>query len=220
MAGFCKIQAKKLCYTVEDMEDAQIIELYWARDEMAIRETDTKYGSYCRAIAHRIVKRTEDTEECVSDTYLHTWNAIPPTRPDVLKLYLARIVRNLSFNRYKTLHALRRGGGEIEAALDELSECVAASGTSGAVAKEAAGGATASPQEEGVIALELRESINAFVKSLPERDGNLFLRRYFFTEGVREIAERYGLTENNVSVILNRTRKKLKEHLASEGYVV
>lgn len=202
------------------MTDVQIIELYWARNEAAIKETDVKYGPYCRAIAHRIVKNTEDTQECVNDTYLHTWNAIPPTRPDVLKLYLARIVRNVSFNRYKSLHAAKRGGGEIEAALDELSECVAASGSMGAVAKEAAGSVTSSPQEEGVIARELQSSINAFVKSLPERDGNLFLRRYFFTEGVKEIAERYDLTENNVSVILNRTRKKLKEHLAAEGYVV
>ena len=202
------------------MEDAAIIELYWARNEKAIRETDTKYGSYCRAIAHRIVKSTEDTEECVNDTYLHTWNAIPPARPDVLKLYLARIVRNLSFNRYKASHAAKRGGGEIGAALDELSECVAAAGSSGAVALEAAGGANISPQEEGVIASELQGCINAFVKSLPERDGNMFLHRYFFTESIGEIARRYGLTENNVSVILNRTRKKLKEHLATQGYAV
>ena len=203
------------------MEDAQIIELYWARDERAITETDGKYGSYCRAIAHRIVHSAEDTEECVNDTYLHTWNAIPPTRPDILKLYLARITRNLSFNRYKALHAAKRGGGEIDAALDELSECVAAAGTRGAVLTGAStGDYMDSPQEQSLVAKELTQCINDFVKSLPERDAGLFLRRYFYTEGVREIAAASGLTENNVSVILNRTRKKLKEHLAAEGYVV
>ena len=209
-------------YTMGGMDDKAIIELYWNREERAITETDTKYGAYCRAIAHRIVHTHEDTEECVNDTYLHTWNAIPPARPEVLKLYLARITRNLSFNRYKASHAAKRGGGEVDVVLDELAECVSFSGAGqGAVAHgETSGQYADSLQEQGIIAKELSESINRFVAALPDRDAKLFLRRYFYTEGVKEIAARYALTETNVSVILNRIRARLKDHLAQEGYSV
>ena len=106
------------------MEDSAIIDLYWAREERALSETDTKYGGYCRSIAHNILKNREDSEECVSDTWLHAWNAMPPQRPSILSSFLGRITRNLSFDRCRRQNAEKRGGGSLPLALDELSECV------------------------------------------------------------------------------------------------
>ena len=110
------------------MEDSVIIDLYWAREERALSETDTKYGGYCRSIAHNILRNREDTEECVSDTWLHAWNAMPPQRPSILSSFLGRITRNLSFDRCRRQNAEKRGGGSLPLALDELSECVPAPG--------------------------------------------------------------------------------------------
>lgn len=185
------------------MEDRQIVELYWQKNADAISETANKYGSYCFAIAENILHNPEDSEECVNDTWLHAWNAIPPQRPDVLRMFLAKITRNLSFDRFNARKAEKRGGGEIMLVLDELAECLA-------------GGTNVEAAYEGK---ELEQCIQCFVRSLSERDGNVFLRRYFFTEPVAVIAERYGLTENHVMVILNRTRKKLKLELMKEGYL-
>ena len=106
------------------MEDSAIIDLYWAREERALSETDAKYGGYCRSIAHNILKNREDSEECVSDTWLHTWNAIPPTRPGCLRAFLGRITRNLSFTRWEAARAQKRGGGQTELLLSELSDCL------------------------------------------------------------------------------------------------
>ena len=105
------------------MEDDKIIALYWARKEEAISETDRKYGSYCRSISFRILNDKEDSEECVNDTWLHTWNAIPPGKPEFLAGFLGKIVRNLSISKYRAGHAQKRGSGETQALLDELEEC-------------------------------------------------------------------------------------------------
>lgn len=184
------------------MEDREIIELYFRKEEAAIRETDSKYGAYCFAVADNILHNREDAEECVIDTWLHTWNAIPPRKPDNLRMFLAKITRNLSFNRFQSRNAAKRGGGEIVLVLDELAECIAC--------------------ESDIVreyeARELGQCIRRFVRSLPEREGNLFVRRYFFTETMEEIARKYGLTRNYVGVILSRTRKKLKNHLIKEGF--
>lgn len=184
------------------MEDSQIIELYFKRKEEAIKETDSKYGSYCFAIADNILHNAEDAEECVSDTWLKAWNAIPPGRPTVLRMFLAKITRNLSFNRFHARNAEKRGGGEVHLVLEELAECIA----------------NESDTESEYIAKELEQSIRSFVRELPEREGNVFVRRYFFTEPVAVIAKRYSMTDNHVMVVLSRTRKKLKEHLSKEGY--
>ena len=184
------------------MEDHQIIELYWQKNADAISETADKYGSYCFAIAENILHNAEDSEECVNDTWLRAWNAIPPQKPGVLRMFLAKITRNLAFNRFNARNAEKRGSGEIALVLDELGECL--------------GGADA---EAAYEAKELRQSIRRFVRTLPEREGNVLVRRYFFAEPVADIAKRYGLTENNVMVILSRTRKKLKAHLLKEGYL-
>ena len=184
------------------MEDSQIVALYWQRNADAIKETENKYGAYCFSIADNILHSKEDAEECVNDTWLRTWDAIPPQRPNKLQMFLAKITRNLSFNRYKARTAEKRGGGEISLVLDELAECVAGDAA----------------VEQAYAAKELSECIRLFVRALPERDGNVFMRRYFFTESVSEIAKKYALTENHVMVILSRTRKKLKTQLIKEGF--
>ena len=107
------------------MEDSQIVELYWQKSADAISETANKYGAYCFTIAENILHNTEDSEECVNDTWLHAWNAMPPQRPSVLRMFLAKITRNLSFDRFHAQTAEKRGGGEIPLVLDELAECLA-----------------------------------------------------------------------------------------------
>ena len=106
------------------MDDEKIVQLYWNRDEQAIPATAQKYGNYCTSIAKNIIGNLEDAEECVNDTYLNAWNSMPPHRPGVLSTFLGKIVRNLSFNRYKYNTADKRGGGELPLVLDELSDLV------------------------------------------------------------------------------------------------
>lgn len=186
------------------MTDQQIIELYWQRNEEAIRESDEKYGRYCLVVANTILLDEQDSEECVSDTWLRAWSAIPPQRPNVLKMFFAKITRNLSVDRLKAKTAQKRGGGEVVLILEELQECIASQGNA----------------ESEYMGKELGGSINRFVRALPEREGNLFIRRYFFGENVGSIAKRYGLTAHNTVVILSRVRQKLKHHLEQEGFFV
>ena len=182
--------------------DAQIIDLYWNRDAQAISASMDRYGAYCFSIADGILNNAQDAEDCVNDTWLKAWNAIPPTRPAVLKIFFAKITRHLSFDKYKAGKALKRGGGNIQLVLDELAECIA----------------DESDVEGQVDAKELGKVINQFVASLPEREQNLFVRRYFFSEPIKAIADRYGLRENSVHVTLSRIRKRLRSHLSKEGY--
>lgn len=184
------------------MKDDKIIELYWQRDQSAISATDEKYGRYCFFVADNILGSREDSEECVNDTWLAAWNSMPPHRPNLLRIFLAKITRSIAFNRYKAGHARRRGGGQIELVLDELSECLEGE----------------SCAEEFALARELGEFIRRFVRSLPTRDGDIFARRYFFTEPIKSIAARYHLSENNTMVILSRVRAKLREELKKEGF--
>ena len=183
------------------MEDSKIIDLYWARKEQALSETDAKYGSYCRTIAHNILHNHEDTEECVSDTWLHAWNAMPPQRPGVLSAFLGRITRNLSFDRCKYQQAEKRGGGALPLALDELGECIPAR----------------SGVEHELEHRELAAAIDAFLRTLPEETRNIFLRRYWYCDATADIAARYGLTESKVRVTLHRTRGKLAAYLQERG---
>ena len=186
------------------MEDSAIIDLYWAREERALSETDTKYGGYCRSIAHNILRNREDTEECVSDTWLHAWNAMPPQRPSILSSFLGRITRNLSYDRYKAAHAEKRGGGSVPLALDELEQCVPA----------------ASDAHRAVEDKELAAAIDRFLRTLPARECNIFLRRYWYVDGVTEIAARYNMKENTVKSVLYRTRERLRVFLEKEGICV
>ncbi|MBR6006705.1 MAG: RNA polymerase sigma factor [Clostridia bacterium] len=183
------------------MDDRELIELYFARDESAIKLTADRYGKYCFAIANNILASSEDAEEVVNETYLRAWNAIPPQKPAVFRLFLARITRNLSLNRYEKRNAKKRGG-EAELALEELSEC-----TAGSVSVDGE-----------LMKHELEKAVNVFLDGLPERERSIFLRRYFRFESNAEIAERFGISVNNLAVALSRTRKKLRKHLEKEGY--
>ena len=184
------------------MDDEQILELYWQRNEAAIARTEEKYGSYCLTIAERILPRREDAEECVNDTWMKAWTSIPPNRPNRLRLFLARLTRNLAINRYQELRTKKRGSGEITLVLDELAECLTGE----------------SSVEDEVITGELRDCIRRFVNSLPEREAKMFAGRYFYLESIEELAGRLNMTQNNLSVTLSRIRKKLKSKLIKEGF--
>ncbi len=184
------------------MQDTEIIELYFKRDESAIAMTEKAYGKYCFSIAENILHNPQDSEECVSDALLRAWQSIPPQKPTRLKLFLAKIARNLAFDRYRMRHAEKRSGDEMAVVLDELEECIASS----------------EDIEAEYEQKDLKEIINAFLRTLPVRERQIFLRRYFYAEPVKDIANMFGLNQNHVSVILKRTRKKLGEHLKEEGY--
>lgn len=184
------------------MEDREIVNLYWERNTSAIKETDTKYGGYCKAIAKNILGNHEDAEECVNDTYLNTWNSIPPNRPNVLSTYLGKITRNLSFDRFRRRHAEKRGGGEIELILDELGECVSDTDS----------------VEQEVEKKDLVRAINRYLDTLTQEKCSIFLCRYWYAIPVSEIAARFGMSEGNVSVTLNRIRHQLKNYLEERGY--
>ena len=184
------------------MEDTEIVNMYWARNSNAIQETETKYGSYCRSIARNILGNNEDVEECVNDTYLNAWNSIPPHRPKMLSTFLGKITRNISFDRYRYNHTEKRGGGEIELILDELAECVSGNES----------------VENEVEKNELIRLIDSFLNTLPSEKCNIFLCRYWYAIPISEIAKRFGMSEGNVSVTLNRIRSKLKNYLKERGY--
>lgn len=185
------------------MEDTKILDLYFARDEQAVKETDRKYGAYCFSLANSILQNKQDAEEAVSDTYWKVWTAIPPKRPAVLKLYLAKITRNVSFSRWRNLRAEKRGGGEMPLVLEELSLCIAAHGS----------------VEDSVNGKELARAIRSFLDTLSPREQDIFLRRYFFVEESERIACRYGMKTATVQRTLARTRTKLKNYLMQEGYM-
>ena len=185
------------------MEDGQIVELFWARPEEALRALDETYGGLCRSLALNILNDRRDAEECVNDAYLGLWRAIPPARPAPLRTYLCRVVRNISLNAYYKKHAARRSAAGC-VAFEELEECLA-------------GGDEAGQTLETKV---LARSIERFLDTLSREDRVIFLRRYWFADSCREIAGRVGLSEKNVTVRLARLRQKLKERLAGEGVSV
>lgn len=185
------------------MEDGQIIELYWSRDQRAIRETDGKYGKLLHGIAWNLLRSREDSEECVNDTYLRAWEAIPPARPGAFRTWLGQITRNLSLDRWKSRRAEKRGGG-AEVLLGELEDCVPA------------GAGTRRPVEDG----ELAELLSAFLRRLSREARAMFLRRYWYGESVAEVAEALGCGEGKVKSSLFRSRRALREYLEREGIAV
>ena len=186
------------------MDDEAILDLYFARDEQAVVETDRKYGGYCFTLANSILHNDQDAEETVSDTYMKAWKTIPPRRPSIFKMFLAKITRNLAFSRWRSYTAGKRGGGEMELVLEELAGCIAAPGG----------------VEDQLNAKELASTIRAFLNTLPAREQDIFLRRYFFVEESDLIAKRYGMKPAAVLKVLSRTRMKLKKYLTQEGYAV
>lgn len=183
------------------MTDEEIVRLYLARSEDAIGATQQKYDHYCRSLLGRFLGNPRDVEEILSDTWLRAWTSIPPNRPENLRLYLAKIGRNLALNRLRDSSAARRCDG-AEAVLEELSEVLSGTTT-----------------EEVVDGKELQRAVNRFLSQLPRRDCDIFVRRCFYAEPPTEIAARYGLRPNTVTVSLHRTRKKLREYLGKEGYL-
>ncbi len=181
------------------MEDSKIVQLYWDRDERAISATSEKYGNYCTSIARNILDSEEDAEECVNDTYLKAWNAMPPHWPSVLATFLGKITRNLSLNRYRYHTAGKRGGKEATIVLDELAELV--SGTDSV--------------EQDIDRRELIEAIDTFLAELPADKRGIFLCRYWYFDRISDIASRFCKSENHVSVILNRLREP---YLQEEGH--
>ena len=181
------------------MEDRDIIALYFARAESAIAETAEKYGGYCRAIASRILKSPEDTEECLSDTWLSAWNAIPPQVPNCLRLFLGRITRNLALDRYAYRRAEKRSG-DFDAVLEELSECV---------------GGSAEAEFDAVL---LGEAISRYLASCKQVQRQVFLRRYWYGDSIAEIEKAFSITEAKVKSMLHRARQGLRAFLREEGF--
>ena len=183
------------------MDDQRIVMLYWSRNENAIRETEIKYGKYCYSIAYNILHSREDSEECLNDTWACVWETIPPERPTKLQCFIARITRNIAIDRFRYNSAQKRGA-EIESAIDEYWECIP--------------NGDASIEDEYVM----KQAINGFLKSLDTRSRIIFMRRYWYSMSVKDIADGMRISETHVSVILHRTRSKFKEYLTKEGIFV
>ena len=186
------------------MEDEKIVDLYWKRDPNAIKHTAAKYGRYCTSIAANILGSDQDAEECVNDTWLSAWNAMPVHRPQVLSVFLGKIIRNHAFNRYRQNHAKKRGGSEIPAILDELAECIP----------------TACDVEQETEYKELLAAIDSFLESLSTQKRSLFVCRYWYSDSISSIAKQRDMRENSVSMTLLRTRTKLREYLKERGFIV
>ena len=184
------------------MEDAAIVRLYWERDEQAIPATAEKYGNYCTAIAENILGSHADAEECVNDTYLNAWNAMPPHRPAVLSAFLGKLVRILSFSRWLPNAAQKRGGGHSAVVFDEIAELVSGDD---------------SPERE-LDRRELVKAVDDFLDRLPRNKKRIFVCRYWYFDSISDISDRFGMTENNVSVTLSRLRLKLRNHLLERGF--
>ncbi|MBQ8720465.1 MAG: sigma-70 family RNA polymerase sigma factor [Clostridia bacterium] len=184
------------------MQDSEIIELYFARDERAITETSDKYGTYCTRIALNILDDSFESDECVNDTYLRAWNSIPPTRPNIFRAFLAKITRNLALDKLSAKNSQKRGGRVFES-LDELAECVGSSDITERLESE-----------------EIAGIINAFLRSERELVRRIFIRRYFYLDSVADIAKAYRIGEGRVKTVLHRARGKLALYLSKEGIFI
>ena len=184
------------------MDDSRIIELFEQRDERAIAESNVKYGQLCTRVAMNILQNAQDAEDCVNDTYLKAWNAIPPARPARLGAFLAKITRNLSLDRYRASHAAKRGEYMLEESLDELGECIPA-------------GEHARPDTEAE-ARRIGECITRFLGRQTPDARDVFICRYFYADSLESIARDFGFSESKVKSMLHRTRHKLRKYLESE----
>ena len=183
------------------LSDDEIIALYWKREERAISETDAKYGKYLYKIAYNIVNDRLDCEECINDTYLGTWNRIPPHRPNVFQVFLARITRNIAIDRYRKNTSSKRIPSEMVASLDELDDCIPC---------EDAG-------ENDKLITDISLALNKFLRTLTEKEEFIFVCRYYYSDKISDIAQMLQLSEKTISRELARQRIALKEHLTKEG---
>lgn len=185
---------------MEELSDSKIIGLYFDRNENAIKQSQEKYGGYCYTIAYNILDNKEDSEECVNETWLRAWNAIPPKKPSKLGSFFGRISRNIALDKYKSDNRLKRGNGEMTVILDELESCIPDS----------------TATEEAVELKMLEDILQDFLKTLSQRDCAVFLSRYWFAMPLKEIAKKYSLRESTVKSSLFRSRGKLKNLLEKE----
>jgi len=186
------------------MEDKTIIQLYFERSETAISETAAKYGKLMYTIAYNILYNEEDSEECVNDTYMKAWESIPPQIPEKLAAFLGKITRNLAISKYRHNSSIKRGGGQVAYALEELAECIPDKNTT-----------------EQVISDKLFvEQLNGFLEKLSLEKRKVFMQRYWYLRPVSEIAEEFSMSESKVKMILHRTRNTLKEVLEKEGIIL
>lgn len=183
------------------MEDQKIVDLYFLRDEVAIEETQKKYGDYCFSIAQRILKNNNDAKECENDTYLRAWNSIPPQKPYIFSTFLGTITRGLSLDCLRKNKAKKRGGDTVFLSLDELEQCVADSQN----------------VYDNIETEELAGFVSKFLRSLSEVECNMFLQRYWYFYSIKEISTYYGFTQSKVKMKLLRTRNKLYDYLKKEG---
>lgn len=186
------------------MNDTEIVDLYWMRDEAAIAATAEVYGNYCYSVAYRLLQCSEDAQECVNDTYWKAWLSIPPHRPNRLATYLGKITRNLSLDRLKRLSAQKRGNGQLDLVLTELENTIPAS----------------TDTEQIVDELVLTDAINQFLRQQPRTERNIFVGRYWHLYSIADLAQAYRMRESKVTSLLFRMRKKLKYHLEKEGISV
>lgn len=184
------------------MEDADIVELLFARSETGLGEAGRKYGRYCLSIARNILGTEEDAEECFSDALNRLWDTVPPKKPERLSVYMGILTRSIALDRYRAGKSEKRGGGELPACIDELE-----------IAAENGGGSPEREAENG----ELKDALESFLLTLSQRERMIFLRRYWYASPIPEIAEDYRMTEVNVRVTLHRTKKKLEKYLKERG---
>ena len=185
------------------MEDKEIVAWYWQREERAIAASEEKYGPVCRSVSYNILQSRPDAEECVNDTWHRAWNTMPPQRPNSLRAYLCRIVRNLSIDRWRTRRSVKRGQG-MDALVLELEECVPAVPSA----------------EEQWEAREVAQSVERWLQTLEEEERKLFLRRYWCGEAVKDLAAAAGCSPNVLSQRLRRLRQSLRLALEKEGVVL
>ncbi|MBO4788502.1 MAG: sigma-70 family RNA polymerase sigma factor [Lachnospiraceae bacterium] len=185
------------------MQDEQIIDLYFDRNERALMETSEKYGNYCRTIARTILNDEETVKECFNDTLFHSWNAMPPHRPNCLKTFVGKITRNVSLQRVRASHAVKRGGGEAVIAIDELEECIPDHTTHSA--------------EQITEELVVREVLDTVLADLPVQKRRVFVRRYWYCNSIEDIAKAFDMTEGSVRTCLSRVRSKLRSALEEAG---
>ena len=184
------------------MDDKNIVDLYFSRNEDAITQTDKKYGHYCYSIAYNILTSKEDAEESVSDTYMTAWRAIPPRRPSALSAFLGKITRHISIDRWRERVATKRGGGEVPLALEELKDCI-------------------SGMQDVEMEYERKEVLKTYVKfleALPTTERRVFLCRYWYVESIETIADKFGFSQSKVKTMLHRTRVNLRKQFAKEGF--
>lgn len=185
------------------MDDRKIIDGLFARDEAAINQIREKYGAYCRAIAMRVLGNVEDAAECENDTYFAAWRSIPPAKPENLSVYLAAITRRTAISRYRKRGAIKRDG-EAELSLCELEDCIS----------------DGKSVDESVDVAFLAGVISDFLFSLPQEESNIFLRRYWYFDSVKELSDRFCISQSKVKTTLCRTRKKLLQRLEKEDIFV